>query len=103
MRCLTSVRDGVFRQPGITMVRQALGHPVGEPEAPVGGPEEQRSRVRGDRAAVERRRHPAASAPLKCKGKRLTLCWHRSSVVEAVKSFPQVNLTASGGPMPLLV
>jgi len=75
----------VFREPPVAVVREARRDSVEEPHEPVDLPKQQRPRVRRDRSAVERRGHPAALAPLKCEGKRLTLCWHRSSGVAAVK------------------
>ena len=89
--------DRVFRETGIAVVGEAIRHPVQDPDRPVDLAKQQHSGVRRDRSAVERGRYPAALAPLKCEGKRFTLCRHRSSGVVAVKFLPHINLTAPGG------
>ena len=87
----------VFRETGIAVVGEATCHLVQEPRRTVDLAEQQHSGIRRDRAPVERGRYPAAPAPLKCEGKRFTLCRHRSSGVVAVKLCAHINLTAPGG------
>ena len=89
--------DRVFRETGIAVVGEAIRHPVQESDRPVDLAKQQHSGVRRDRSAVERGRYPAALAPLKYEGKRLTLCRYRSSGVVAVKLCAHINLTAPGG------
>ena len=89
--------QGVHPEPRVAVIGEARGHPVEEPDEAVDLPEQERSRVRRDRPAVERRGDPAALEPLKYEGWRLTMCWHRSSRVAAVKLLAQLNLAAPGG------
>ena len=87
----------MFDETLVPVVREGCGNSVEELGGAVRLPQQQRSGVGRDRSAVERGRDPAALAPLKCEGKRLTLCRHRSSGVVAVKLFAHINLTAPGG------
>ena len=90
----------MFRETGIAVVGEAIRHPVQDPDRPVDLAKQQHSGVRRDRSAVERGRYPAALAPLKCEGKRFTLCRHRSSGVVAVKLFSHIKLNSSRRPVP---
>ena len=90
--------DRVLRQTRIAPVRETGGHPVEQPDAPVGLPQQQGSPVRSDRAAIERGRSPSGPGTLEIRTKLgLHLCRHRFSAVVTVKSMRHINLTVTGG------
>ena len=60
--------QGVYPELGIPVILEARGHPVEEPGEAVDLPEQERSRVRRDRPAVECGGYPAALEPLKSEG-----------------------------------
>ena len=60
-------------------VVKAPGKPVHHPDRPIRRAEQQRSRIRRDRAAVERRHHFASFNRCKSKQIQATLCRHRGA------------------------
>lgn len=89
--------DGVFGEPGVAVVGEAGGDAVEQVHRPPAFPEQQRSGVGGDRAAVERGRDFAAPAALKDERDGLTPCRHRSSLLVAAMFLYKNNLATTGG------
>ena len=61
----------------------------GEPDGAVRLPQQQRTRIRGDRPAIERGCDFAASQAFKFQLARVTLCWHRLRLLNQGKSLLQ--------------
>jgi hypothetical protein len=68
-------------------IAKTAGEPLDQPDRLVGGPEQQRSSIRGHRAAVEGSHHPAPLHGSKIERRRATLCRHRGTPLIPVKSL----------------
>ena len=64
------------------MVDKAAGEPRDQADRPVGGTQQQRPGIRGDRAAIERRHHGPAFDACKLEPIRDTVCRHRTPALE---------------------
>jgi hypothetical protein len=71
--------DGVLDQIGITVIGEAVGKPLDQPDLLIGGAEQHRPGLRSHRAAVKRGDHLAPFDGCKPKQIRATLCLHRDS------------------------
>jgi hypothetical protein len=72
-------------------IDEARCQPIHHPDRPIRRPQQQRTRVRCDRATVKRRDHLAAFDGFKSKTIRDTLCLHRGSPRIIKKSLSQNN------------
>jgi hypothetical protein len=82
-------------------IRKAGGEAPDEPDRPAGGPEEQRSRIRGDRPAVESGLDPAACDGCKTEKVCATLCRHRGAPLHWSKALSQKSFRRFRAPMHL--
>ena len=82
-------------------VREAAGEPVHQTDRPVGGAEQQRPRLRGNRAAVKTGNHLAPFDAGKTEQVRGTLCPHRGTPLLSNNSLLQKNYYRSRAPMHL--
>ena len=89
------VMNHPFRRP---TVGEAGREALDEPDRPVGRPEQQPARVRGDRTPIEIRHHRAAIDACKPHRLRATLCRHRGALLRGPKSLLQRNFTLVQGP-----
>jgi hypothetical protein len=86
----------------IAPVTKARRDPVDQADRPVRLAEQQRSGIRGHRPAVERCLHPTAPKPFEFTLIGDTLCRHRTSLCDLIKSFLKNNFLRFSGPMHLL-
>ena len=90
--------DNPLRRPAVGEAgREALD----QPDRPVGRPEQQPARVRGDRAAIEIRHHRPAIDPCESHRLRATLCRHRGDLLRGPKSLSQKHFPTFRTPMHL--
>lgn len=80
-------------------VAEAGGEAVDQPDGSVGGAQQQRARIRGDRAAAEIRHHGASIDACKAHRLRATLCRHRGLPVDRRKCLFALTLYRSTAPM----
>jgi hypothetical protein len=80
-------------------VAEAGGEALDQPDGPVGRAQQQRARVRGDRAAAEICHHGASIDACKAHRLRATLCWHRGLPVGRRKCLFALTLYRSAAPM----
>jgi len=71
--------DPVLDVARIAPVGEALGEPTHQPETVVHLPQQQRTRIRGDVAAIETGHHRTSFNRFKLKQPRRTLCRHRDA------------------------
>ena len=92
-------RDGMFGADRVPTVTEAGREPFDKPDRTIRFAEQQRSRIRRDRAAVETRHH--GSSCDRCKGQRFhaTLCRHRGSTLKRRKSLQHKNFASFRAPM----
>jgi len=95
--------DLVFHQRRLPAVPEALGKPSHQPDRPVGRAQQQRSGIRTDRTAVERRLDTAAFDRGKTKQIRATLCRHRGYSLGLRKSLRHNNSRKARAPMHLFL
>ena len=86
----------VLDQLGRTGVAEAGRKAFGEPDRLVGGAEQQRTAIRGDRAAIKGAYNPTAFDGSEIE--RPTLCRHRGALLLRPKSFSQKHFLLSWRP-----
>ena len=69
----------MHHQLGHTVIGEAAGKALDQPDLPIGGAVQHRPGLRGHRATVKRRYHLASFNRCKAKQIRVTLCLHRDS------------------------
>ena len=95
--------DAVLDQFRPASVGEASRQAPHQTDRPVRGPEQQRARVRGHLAAVERRHHLASFDGFKSEQIAATLCRHRGSPLPRVNPLAQKSYRRSRAPMHALV
>jgi hypothetical protein len=93
--------DGVLDLPPDPAVIETGGEPLHQADGPVGGPEQERSGIRGDLPAVERGHHLAPLDHFKPEQVAATLCRHRGAPLQRVKPLSQKNFPTFRAPMHL--
>jgi hypothetical protein len=84
-------RHPVLDQVRPACIRKASREPPDQADGAIRRPKQQRPRIRGDRAAIERRLHPAAFDGCKTKQFCATLCRHRGTPLLRRKALSQKN------------
>jgi hypothetical protein len=79
----------------VASVAEAAGEALDQPDGAVGGTEQQRAGIRGDRPAVEAGHHGAARDRCKLEQRRVTLCRHRGPPLRRRKALSQKNFPDS--------
>ena len=92
------VVDHPLRSPAVAEAGREALH---EPDRPVGRPEQEPARVRGDRTALEIRYHRTAVDPCESHRLRATLCRHRGALLHGPKSLSQKHFAVFRTPMHL--
>jgi hypothetical protein len=82
-------------------VDEAGCEPLDQADRPVGGAQQQRTRIRRDRPAVERRHHRAALDHSKPERGWATVCRHRGAPLNRLKSLLHNNFHPIRAPMHL--
>src|SRR5208282_4494696 len=75
----------------VAPVAEALREPTDQPQAAINLAQQQATRVRGDVAAIEAGHHRTPINRFKFKQLRATLCLHRGTPLDPVKSCSQNN------------
>ncbi len=83
----------------ITPVGEALRKPLHQLDAAIDLPQEQRTSVRGDVAAIETRNHTTPLDRFKLEQLRSTLCWHRGDPWTREKSLQHNDSLKVSAPM----
>jgi hypothetical protein len=91
--------DGVLDLRCRSAILEAGGEASHQMDRPVRRPEQQRTGIRGDRAAVERRHHLAPLDHFKPEQVAATLCRHRGVPLRRVNSLLQKNYRRFRAPM----
>jgi hypothetical protein len=84
-------------------IGEAGGKPPHQTDRPIGGAQQQRPRLRGDRAAVERSLDPTALDPSIPEQLSATLCRHRGPPLNRLNCLSQNNYHRYRAPMHLLL
>ncbi len=87
--------DGVLDELLTAPVGEAPRQPLDQADRPVRGPQQQRTRVRGHLATVERRHHLAPFDGFKSEQIAATLCRHRGTPPDRLKPLSQKSYRRS--------